>query len=115
MAAQARYDDSKQKWLEAAKEAQSEKDNAKAAYDSEKADGITEGVSFQDWVVQNYPSLSYKYNNYQAAEAQYTHAFQNLDGPGAQEWQSRRNRELMPLIHNDDPDKRCFIILVDEE
>lgn len=51
-AAQLRYDTAKSKWLEAAKEAQSQKDEARAAYDSEKSDGLTND-SFTQWVMMN--------------------------------------------------------------
>lgn len=53
MADQVRYEQAKSKWLQAAKEAQSKKDKARAAYDSDKADGITNASSFTQWVQEN--------------------------------------------------------------
>lgn len=52
MASQARLDNAKSQWLQAAKEARSQKDEAKAAYDSEKSDGLTND-SFTQWVMMN--------------------------------------------------------------
>jgi hypothetical protein len=51
-AAQAHYENAKSQWLQAAKEAQSQKDEAKSAYDSEKSDGLTNDP-FTQWVAMN--------------------------------------------------------------
>lgn len=51
-AAQLRYDITKSEWLEAAKKAQSQKDEARSAYDSEKSEGLTND-SFTQWVMMN--------------------------------------------------------------
>lgn len=51
-AAQVQYDEAKSGWLQAIKEAQKQKDEARSAYDSEKSDGLTND-SFSQWVAMN--------------------------------------------------------------
>jgi hypothetical protein len=53
MAAQLRYDTAKSDWLQAAKQAQSEKDKARAYYDNEKDMGMIGDLSFAAWVPTN--------------------------------------------------------------
>jgi hypothetical protein len=52
-AAQARYDEAKSQWLQAAKQAQSHKDEARTEYDRAKADGYANASSFTEWVPMN--------------------------------------------------------------
>ncbi|KAM0245191.1 hypothetical protein ACHAP5_005584 [Fusarium lateritium] len=101
MAAQFMYEDAKQKWLEAIKDAQSKKDDAEASYESEKNDGLTD-ASFVDWAPNNRPDFMAAHQNYKAAEAQYEAAFQNLDSSAYQEWQNKKGRTLAPLMATTD-------------
>lgn len=56
MAAEARYNDAKEKWLQAASQARTAKDTAKADYNAEKEDRLTD-ATFDQWWPQNVRSL----------------------------------------------------------
>ncbi|KIL87503.1 hypothetical protein FAVG1_09210 [Fusarium avenaceum] len=113
MAAQAAYEDAKSQWLQAIKEAQRQKDEARSAYDNEKSDGLTND-SFSQWAIMNYPALNFAYRNYQSAEARYMAAFANFDGQGQGEWQHKKQQALAPILAKGG-DESQFIIYTGEE
>lgn len=57
MAAEARYNDAKQNWLQAASQARTQKEAAKANYDEDKEMGIT-NQPFEQWVASNVSALA---------------------------------------------------------
>ncbi|KAI6749644.1 hypothetical protein HG530_015058 [Fusarium avenaceum] len=113
MASQAQLEDAKSQWLQAAEEAQSQKDQARSAYDNEKSEGYTD-YSFTQWVVMNYPSFNAAYHEYEAAEAHYMAAFSNVDDSGRREWHQKKMQEIAPLLAKGG-DESQFIIYTGEE
>ncbi|RFN47784.1 hypothetical protein FIE12Z_7980 [Fusarium flagelliforme] len=99
---QARLNQAKESLLAAGKQAQKEKDAAKADYEKEKEYGmVSDDQPLAQWCATNLckrPSLLVSSNQYQACRAQYSTALQLCDGSAAEEWEQAQSFAFGKLL-----------------